>query len=59
MLAVVLIYKALLRTWTVSWYGLVDEWGVTFVALSWWLILAATAAAALVLIKRRAVARSQ
>ena len=57
-LSLVLAYRALLPTWTISWYGLVDQWGFTLVALTWWLMLAATAAGAMFLLGRREVLKT-
>ncbi len=48
-----LIYQRLPVAWSISWYELVRDWGVSWMAFAWVMLLASIASAALVLLKRQ------
>ncbi len=57
-LAAVLAYQRFPVNWSVSWYALVSDWGISWMAFAWEVVLASGAAIALALIRRRASANT-
>jgi hypothetical protein len=57
-LAAILGYRSFPVNWSISWYALVSDWGITWMAFAWEVFLASSAALALSLIRRRASANT-